>query len=377
MKTRSKTRADNENLIQHCYLDAKKKLMPVVSRRLVSEAETEAQIVDLKPQKMKIIEIGDNTDIKKLADTLAMEPTQSRFYIQFQKPALSVLHSAEQYWSVLLAVSYCHSGDKEIVIEHSKQFNSMLPNWNFIKQPKYKRYKKVQNSGQINLNFKTPLFDDFGMFQKAPDWNELSTKFKRLTTTLTLAFDIDNVSQIKAECLRLNVEWEMMESAFSWSRKWRPIGSEWAHFPNCDKLELFFDAPNDRELRDLHINLLEVVEHPELHVVLGKPIQVRDGYTKRIINNPKELMRDDGCHEDYWLKRDVEHFAQRMALSSVKTLKCMQEDDTTITFNCDEDFSYKLMKFLDTQPIYRGNEWESFLTLKEAKKSFRKKTRVH
>ena len=217
------------------------------------------------------------------------------------------------------------------------------------------------------------------MFRTVPDWNKLSKKFELVSVPMTLDYDVGYILKTEAECVQLRIEWLRLESAFQLSKykKWRPISCEWARLPKCDKLEILFDEPNDRELTDMHINLFEEIHHRNMHVVLGKPIQVRDGYPKRIIKCPKYSMRDDECHEDFWLKDDVEYFSRRLAMSSVKTLTCSleEESDKKITFECYEDFPSKFMEFLDTQPIYRGNDWESYLTLNEAKKSFRKKSK--
>ena len=375
MKTRSKTAGNDEESVQHFYLDGKNKQMAYVSNDLGTKAQTEAKVIESKPQKLKKIKISDDTNIDTLIESLVMEPKQSLFKITFQKSSMSVQQRAEQYWSVLLAVSYCNSEDKAIKIEHNNQHNEMAPNWNFTKKSKYKRYQKVKNSGRTKLIFGKSSFGGFGMFQTTPDWNKLSTKFERVTTRLTLAFDVDYISNTVTECVRLKVDWGLMESAFKWSMKWRPISGEWAQFSNCDRLELFIEDPNDDELQDLHINLIEVIEHPNLHVIMDKPIQVRDGYPKRLIDNPKASM---SIHEDFWFKRDVESFAKRVALSSVKTLRySLPKEKETVTFNCDNNFPYKFMEFLNTQPIYRGNRWESFMTLELAKKSFGNKSYNH
>ena len=340
------------------------------------ETQSESEDDESKPQKWKAIEIGDETDVDKLIDTLAMEPALCHFKLEFEKSTKSVQDRAEQYWSVLLAVAYCNSNDKEITIVHNEQQDGLSPKWNFIKKPNYKSFKKVQNPGKIKLAFAAPCPGSFNMFQRAPDWNELSARFERVSIPITLLFDFEYISNVDAECVQLRLEWLRVERAFSWNRKWRPIDDdEMAKFPNCNRLELLLEEPCDRELRDLHINMLEVIKHPNLHLILDKPIQVRDGYPKRLIKNPKTSQRDDECHEDYWLKRDVEYFAQCIDCSRVETLTCNLEEDTdkSITFKCDKDFLSKFMAFLDTQPIYRGNEWESYMTLKEANKSFSKK----
>merc|ERR1719285_199904 len=97
------------------------------------ETQSESEDDESKPQKWKAIEIGDETDVYTLIDTLAMEPALCHFKLEFEKSTKSVQDRAEQYWSVLLAVAYCNSNDKEITIVHNEQQDGLSPKWNFIK----------------------------------------------------------------------------------------------------------------------------------------------------------------------------------------------------------------------------------------------------
>ena len=132
-------------------------------------------------------------------------------------------------------------------------------------------------------------------------------------------------------------------------------------------------------------NVLKLVEHPNLHVVLGCPIRVSDA-------NPRQAGEKWTLNwwygKAFWTLFDVENFVNRIAVLSIKSLtytllnfESLKKESPIVTFNCEEKFPLSFMKFLKTQRIYLGHKRcyvgdEDFFTLEAAKASFPTEFRI-
>ena len=155
----------------------------------------------------------------------------------------------------------------------------------------------------------------------------------------------------------------------------------WTYFANCEKLEIYFPAINETEEKYaqqiVHHSALKLVKHPNLHVVLGRPVRVSDANPTEAHRKPKKWFA-----ESFWTLVDVENFVNRIAFLSIKTLTYTISNlnlptfkPQQITFDCDEKFPISFLEYLETQPIFCGYEEgikdkEGFLTLELAKATF-------
>ena len=301
------------------------------------------------------IKIKDKTNIRALIELLAMSPNASTFTLMFHQSSLGVQQRAEQYWKILLIVFYCNANDKTITIEHNDRCELTSPDWSFINKPKFKRYKICRTPGVIkNLIIKS-WPGSYGLFQTAPDWNHSSILFDRVTIYYASKSFINYMSDIKSKCVQLRL----------FQGIWVPNNEQLYQFKHCDKLELFFMEPS-RDSHNRNIDAMKLFQHPNTHVLLEKPFEVVDACPRH------------WRYEDNWKRADVDNFVSFIATSSMKTLTYTIEkySDTgktvieTVTFKCDEHFATTFMAFLETQPIYVGNNYQNFVTLESARKSF-------
>ena len=305
------------------------------------------------------IQIVENTNIEAFVELLAMSPNASTFTLEFHDSSLGAQQRAEQYWKVLLSVFYCNANEKTITIDYCDQNRPTSPDWSFVNDSKYKRYKVSDTPGIIkNLTIQRRPSSK-GLFKTGPDWSHFSTLFDCVTIDSATGYDIKNMSSIKAKCIQLR-----LFHGIPASKK-----AEKPQFVNCEKLEVVLKNQST-DVLNRNVHALNSLQHPNAHVILDDPLAV-----------------NDACPPDYWninWKRvHVDYFANFLPMSSMKTLTypltrkdcedsdCEDSDNReTVIFNCDEQFSSKFMAFIETQPIYIGNHFEGYVTLESAKKSF-------
>ena len=306
------------------------------------------------------IKMSDKTNIQALVELLAMSPNASNFTLMFHRSTLGVQQRAEQYWKVILTVFYCNGNEKNVAIYHNDRCEPTSPDWSFVNKSKFKRYKISRAPGVIKSLVITN-WASYGWFLTAPDWNQPSISFDRVTVeSASSEFNINYVSSIRAKTIQLQL---------AHGRRGLKQ-AEWANFTSCQKLEVRLSIIN-YDKREEIIDMMKMIKHPNFHVLIDEPIRVTDAIP------PKKM---DRFWSDYWKKADVDNFVNSIALSSTKTLtytlKKFSRNPETITFECDEWFSTKFIAFLDTQPIYIGKDHEDFIfgknfvTLEAAKQSF-------
>ena len=139
--------------------------------------------------------------------------------------------------------------------------------------------------------------------------------------------------------------------------------AEWANFTNCQKLEVRLSIINYEKCEEI-IDLMKLIKHPNFHVLIDEPIRVADAIPSKNMS----------YWSDYWKKADVDNFVNSISTSSTKTLtytlKKYSQIPETVKFDCDEQFPSKFMAFLDTQPIYVGNDYKNYVTIESARQSF-------
>ena len=173
---------------------------------------------------------------------------------------------AERYWKVLLAVFYCNSKDKTLVINdwcaHEGEPNHdqrKVADWSFTKN-EYERYKNVQDPGTIKEfvlgDLCTLNYSD--LFYNAPFWNQVS--IDHITIAL-IDFDTSHFPNVPFKCVRLEVNFE------EYSDLPLPTGT-WTTFTNCEKLEIYFSWNNEEAHKIKYHNVLKLFKHLSLHVIL-------------------------------------------------------------------------------------------------------------
>ena len=212
------------------------------------------------------------------------------------------------------------------------------------------------------------------MFCTAPIWDQVAVD--RTTILIEnsfpfIEFDLSQFTTIQFKCVRLQFQAYYPKLTFP--------SAPWTYFSKCEKLEIYFADINEADYKFNH-KLLKLIKHPNLHVILGCPIRVSDA-------NPFQAGRkrthDTWDCKDYWTLFDVDNFVNLIAVLSIKSLtytlsevQARNVQPPTVTFNCDENFPFSFMEFLETQRIYCGykSSWsageEDFFTLESAKASF-------
>ena len=154
--------------------------------------------------------------------------------------------------------------------EHAGYDQLKVADWSFTKY-EYQRYKKVQNPGKIKV-FELPVLcplDYSYLFYTAPIWDQVPVD--RVTTKSNNSsfddFDLSQFTKFTLKCARL--QFEFFIPGFTLP------SAPWTYFSKCEKLEIFFADVNEEDMIMNH-NVLKLVEHPNLHVVLGCPIRVSD-----------------------------------------------------------------------------------------------------
>ena len=197
------------------------------------------------------------------------------------------------------------------------------------------------------------------MFLTAPDWNQPSISFDSVAIEYaSSAPEINYVSSIKAKSVQLQLAYGINDLK----------QANWANFTNCERLEVRFLVPNC-DKREEKVRIMKLIQHQNLHVLIDEPFEVNDAC-------PPSNLRywsDYKCGV-YWKKADVDNFVKSIATSPTKTLTYTLESHSrnpkTVRFDCDEQFLSTFMAFLDTQPIYTGNDFENYVTCGSARQSF-------
>ena len=315
------------------------------------------------------ININDKTNIEALADILACSPKSSSFTITFNQSSMTLQNAAEKCWKLLLSVSYSNKNDKTVTVYLDRDFMFVSElnqeelealDWSFTKETSYKQYQNVRDPGTVkNLVLGYHLgcaisYSYAKMFYTMPIWNQLS--IENFTTPMVSSFE-GQLSTIAAKCVKIQHNGESVPRV------------QWTYFSNCEKLEIYFERMNEEEEKIMYHDLLKLIKHPNLHVSLGEPIKVSD---VNVEWDPTLSDEGDWVGSSDWTLYDAESFVNRIAVSSIKTVtyKLCYYSKETVTFNCDERFPFSFMEFLETQPIYSGNNEEFYLTLEEAKDSF-------
>ena len=188
------------------------------------------------------------------------------------------------------------------------------------------------------------------------------------TFLINRSYDLNKFSRIAFKCLSLEVDPKL-----PYNFEVNVSNGPQTAFANAKKLELRYILFNEIMCKENNHNNLELVKHPNMHVVLTEPI---------IVDDAIDHARNTGYFDEYWTLFDVENFVNRIATLSIKSLTYTMSEsettssETTITFNCDENFPNSFMEFLRTQRIYRGYQRSRFdldslfSTLESAKASF-------
>ena len=317
------------------------------------------------------IEIEDNTNIKALADILAMSPKASTFTLDFIWARMNVQKRAEQFWKVLLIVFHCNAEDKTVTVNkchlyprHGKPLRGKPINWNFIKKAKLKNYHAVPKPGTV----KRLHFSDCHFGYSLPDLNFLSVSIECIS--LELGWSDGDLSVFNNHI----AEWVLLQVSEGVSSVDDLLNDGLlTKLSKYDRIEVHFGESDMDYPADFIFDcddVLSTIEHQNLHFVLAEPFRVIDVFRLDEIN-------DKMCSECYfevpscWKTDEVNRFVTLVQESSAKTFTyLLPETYEKVTFNCDANFKSTFMAFLDTQPLYIGSDWENFTTLQLAKESF-------